>query len=141
MAGKELYTAEQMINALIKANGMKTIAARNLGCEYNTVVRYINKYSTVAKALELSQQNTGDNIESTLLEMALGRRGEDGETWKHEPNISALIFLAKVHPTMRERGYVERQEVTGKDGAPIESTHTIKFEQLDDDELDNLITE
>jgi hypothetical protein len=106
MANKEAYTKEQMMEALRAAKGMKTIAARRLGCEYRTVQRYIDKYACVREVLEESKQGMGDNIESTLLNQALGVRAEDG-TWKQEPNTSALIFIAKTHPAMRERGYGE----------------------------------
>ena len=106
MAGKRKYTAQQMIDALTAAKGMKTVAARRLGCAYNTVVSYINEYSTVKDALDEAKQSMGDSIESTLLNQALGERNGDG-TWKVEPNISALIFIAKTHPAMRERGYGE----------------------------------
>ena len=141
MAGKELYTAKQMADALIASNGMKTIAARNLGCDYNTIVRYINKYKSVAVALDLSKQRMGDRLESTALAMALGKRSDDNESWIQEPNTAMLIFLMKVHPTVKERGYTERYEVTGKDGTPVQHNHTVKFSNLSDDELDNLIQE
>jgi transcriptional regulator of acetoin/glycerol metabolism len=39
VANKEAYTKEQMIEALRATKGMKTIAARRLGCDYNTVVK------------------------------------------------------------------------------------------------------
>jgi hypothetical protein len=118
--GKEKFTKEQMVDALIAAKGMKTIAARRLGCDFNTVTRYIDKYACVREALETAKQSMGDNIESTLLNQALGTRNEDG-TWKQEPNTSALIFIAKTHPAMRERGYgeVHKMEHTGEGGDVI----------------------
>jgi hypothetical protein len=62
----------------------------------------------------------GDSIESTLLNQALGERKEDG-TWKTAPNIPALIFISKTHPSMRERGYgeVHKMEHTGEGGDVI----------------------
>jgi hypothetical protein len=106
MANREQYTAQQMIDALKATRGMKTVAARRLGCAYNTVVKYIDKYPTVKAALDETRDGMGDSIESTLLATALGERDNDGG-WKAEPNVSALIFLAKTHPAMRERGYGE----------------------------------
>lgn len=139
MANTEKYTAQQMADALIATNGMRTMAATRLGCEYRTVVRYIKKYKVCQDAENLSKQRMGDRVESTLLAMALGVRSEDGKEWKEAPNIASLIFLAKVHPTMRERGYTERHEITGKDGTPMQHNHNVKFSNLSDDELDNLI--
>lgn len=109
----EQFTAQQMIDALIATRGMKTVAAKRLGCAYNTVVRYINKYPTVKAALDETKEELGDSIESTLLAEALGQKKIDPATgrplkeWEREPNITALIFLAKTHPSMRERGYGE----------------------------------
>ena len=39
-----------MIDALIRAKGKPTVAARILGCDYKTVKRYIDNYPTVADA-------------------------------------------------------------------------------------------
>jgi hypothetical protein len=120
---KEKFTKEQMVEALIAKKGMKTIAARYLGCDLNTVTRYIDKYACVREALETAKQSMGDNIESTLLNQALGERKEDG-TWKTAPNIPALIFISKTHPSMRERGYGERKivEHSGKMEHDIKTT-------------------
>lgn len=139
MAGKDQYTAQQMIDALTKAKGMKTVAARLLGCDYKTVVRYIENYATVKQALDDSKESLGDSIETTLLAEALGIRDDNGK-WTREPNITALIFLAKTHPVMRERGYAERREVTGKDGAPMQHKVTL-LSELSDDELDDILDE
>jgi len=148
MANEKFSTGE-MINALVKARGMKTVAAKNLGCAYNTVQRYINKHPTVAAALEETKNELGDSIESTLLSEALGQKKRDPITgltlseWEKEPNITALIFLAKTHPAMRERGYGEmnysKNEHTGKDGGAIETKHTFDPTNMSDDELKNLI--
>ncbi len=108
---KEKFTAQQIADALIATNGMRTMAARQLNCDYNTVVRYIKKYKVCQDAENLSKQRMGDRVESTLLAMALGVRSDDGKKWEQEPNIASLIFLAKVHPTMRERGYTEKKEI------------------------------
>jgi hypothetical protein len=138
MGRKEKYTKEQVRDALIAKKGMKTIAARYLGCELKTVQRYIDKYACVREALETAKQGMGDNIESTLLNQALGERNQDG-TWKTEPNIPSLIFISKTHPAMRERGYGEKKmlEHTGKDGKPIQlSWPTIPQITDEDDDID-----
>lgn len=111
----EKFTADQMIAALKKARGMKTIAARALGCDYKTVVRYIEKYATVKQAFEEAQEEMADQVELTLFNQAMGVRGEDGE-YKQYPSWQLLMFLARTHPALRKRGYAERQEITGADG-------------------------
>jgi hypothetical protein len=112
----EQYTAAQMIEALKATRGMKTLAAKRLGCAYNTVVRYIDKYPTVKQAQHEAHEGLGDAVETTLISQALGKQAKDGE-YTRAPNITALIFLAKTR--FKDRGYVERSEHTGKDGEAI----------------------
>lgn len=116
------YTAEQVADAITQANGMVTHAARVLGCTRKTIYNYLERYVTVRDALEDCRENAGDRIESTLYAIAVGRPTRDGKSWEVEPNVSALIFLAKTHPAMRKRGYAERTEVTGADGGAIKFT-------------------
>lgn len=101
------YTAEQVAAALTETRGMKTLAARKLGCSYNTVQRYIDTYPTVKQALDEAHESLGDNVELTLVNEALGQRDKTGRVVR-DPNITALIFLAKTK--FKQRGYVERQE-------------------------------
>jgi hypothetical protein len=121
------YTAEEVANAILAAQGMITHAARKLGCTRKTVYNYIDRYVTVAEAVEDSRAKLGDQIETTLLTEALGKRNDKGEYTK-EPNITALIFLAKTHPAMKERGYSQRTELTGADGGAME----VRFVYPDD---------
>jgi len=110
MANKK-YTAEQMIAALQATKGMVSLAARHLGCSLNTVQSYINEYPTVKAAREQERDKMGDAVELALYDEAVNKR-----------NITALIFMAKT--LFKDRGYVERQEVTGKDGGAIEVVYT-----------------
>lgn len=114
----EKFTAEQVAEALTETRGMKTLAAKRLGCAYNTIVRYINKYASVREALDRAHESLGDQVELALFDEAVNKR-----------NTAALIFLAKTK--FKSRGYVERVETTGKDGGPIQLDVTA----LSDDEL------
>lgn len=140
MAGKNQYTAAQMIEALQKSNGMITYAADYLGCAYNTVRRYIDNYPTVKEAFEDSKTRMGDRVESTLYTIAVGKPTRDGKGWEIEPNVTALIFLAKTHPAMRQRGYAERKEfANATDEAGNVEPFEVKFtypEGVDDDATD-----
>ena len=101
----EKYTTAQMIEALREKHGNLSAAARFLGCSRNTISRYINTYSTV--------QAVADEERETLIDFAenqLFKQVQDG-------NITAIIFTLKT--IGKSRGYVERQEVTGKDGGAI----------------------
>lgn len=118
MANKDKYSAKQMADAIYKSKGMLTIAARQLGCSYNTVRSYIDRYATVKEAYDEASEVTGDEIELTLLNKALGKRDDKGN-WTQLPDTTALIFLAKTK--LKHRGYVERNEVTGADGGAVRS--------------------
>jgi hypothetical protein len=99
------YTAQQMIDALVATKGMKTLAAVRLGCAYNTVQSYIEKYPTVREAYETAHSKMGDAVELKLYDKAM-----NGDT-------TAMIFMLKTK--FRERGYSERFEMTGKGGGAI----------------------
>jgi len=88
------YTVDEMVNALTKARGMKTLAAKALGCAYNTVSRYINEYPEVAQAALDARENMLDAVELKLFENCM-----KGDT-------TALIFTLKT--TGRKRGYAEK---------------------------------
>ena len=115
------YTAKQVIEAITKAQGMPARAAQLLGCSPSTVYRHIQKSPSVREAFEDARHHIADRIEGTLLNQALGRRDPDSGGWAQVPNITALIFLAKTHPAMRERGYGEKRynEHAGADGGAI----------------------
>lgn len=101
----ERYTAAQMIEALRLTKGMVYIAAERLGCSYQTVYNYCERYPSV-KA-ELSNQ---DGIIDDTAELKLIQAIYSGEAWAVKYRLSTKG---------RNRGYVERQEITGKDGEPM----------------------
>lgn len=100
------FTAEQVAEALRAAGGLVTVTADRLGCTPLTVRHYMQKCPTVRQAWEDASDRILDFGESKLIE-----RVREGEGW-------AICFLLKTKG--RKRGYVERQEVTGADGGPIE---------------------
>lgn len=91
------YTAQQMIDALEATRGMKTLTAKRLGCAYQTVQRYINKYPTVKQAYLDAHNMMGDAVELKLYEKAMS-----GDT-------TAMIFMLKTK--FRERGYSEKYQI------------------------------
>ena len=98
MAGKEKYKQEQVIEAIQATKGQLTLTARHLGCSYETVVRYVNRYSKVKASLAVERNKMGDAVELALYDEAVNQR-----------NIAALIFLAKTK--FKERGYTERHDI------------------------------
>jgi hypothetical protein len=99
------YTKQQMADALRHTKGQITLAAQYLGCAYNTMRAYIDKYPELDDIMKEETSKMGDEVELALYDEAVNNR-----------NTAALIFLAKTK--FKNRGYIERQEVTGADGAP-----------------------
>jgi hypothetical protein len=115
----EAFTPDQIIEALRAEHGFVAAAARRLGCAENTIRRYINNYPEVAEVHTEAFETAGDNVEYALYDEAVNQR-----------NTAALIFLAKTR--FRNRGYTERQELTGANGGPVAITVHIVDEAADD---------
>jgi hypothetical protein len=118
----EKFTVDQMIAAIKANSGMITHVADSLGCSYNTVRNYMAKHPTVKQAMDDAKTRMADRIETTLYTIAVGKPTKDGKAWEQEPNVTALIFLAKTHPAMRERGYAERTELANAPGETFQLT-------------------
>ena len=99
------YTPEQIIGALEQSKGMISPAARALGCDRNTIKRYLKEYTAVAQAIADEREATTDLAENKLYE-AIQR----GEAW-------AICFYLKCQG--KQRGYIEKAEITGAGGGPV----------------------
>jgi hypothetical protein len=101
----EKYSTETIIKAITDAKGNLTLAAKSLGCSRTTIHRYVNQYATVRAVYEEMNETAIDFVENRLMKAI------------DEGNITAIIFFLKTKA--RHRGYVERHEVTGKDGGEL----------------------
>jgi hypothetical protein len=117
MSGKRERTAEKLIQAIHESKGLLTLAAKKAGVTYWTLWKYTKDYPTVAKAVEESKEGLLDLAEAKLYQEI------------NNNNMTAIIFFLKTKG--KSRGYIERQEVTGKDGTPFMGT----AQELTDDEL------
>ena len=99
------YTPEQVAEAVREAHGLVSHAAKRLGCCDNTVRQYMKDFPEVAAARHDAREAMKD-----LGEAALWKAVSAGEGW-------AVCFYLKTQA--KDRGYIERQEHTGADGAPI----------------------
>jgi hypothetical protein len=86
-------------------NGNVAAMARRLRCSRGAIQRRIDRSPALLTALEDARESMIDNTESALYKKIL-----DGDT-------TAIIFFLKTRG--KSRGYVERQEVTGKDGEEV----------------------
>lgn len=103
---KKQFPTEEIAEALEKFNGYVYLAADSIGCTPKTIYRRIESTAWLAEKLDSIR---GKELDVT--EMALHKAILDGEPW-------AIQFKLKTQG--KDRGYVERQEVTGADGGAIE---------------------
>lgn len=106
MPRKNKFTVTQVVDAIKDAKGFLSTAARHLDCDYKTVQNYAKRYPTVQEAINEERETVKDLAEGSLFsEIKNG-------------NITAIIFYLKTQG--KDRGYVERQEFTGKGGEPLQ---------------------
>ena len=111
----------QIEKALQATGGFMSLAAQRLGCSYKTVWRRVQGSAKLQAALTEICDKKQDVAEAALMK-AIG----SGEAW-------AVCFYLKCKG--KARGYVERQELTGKDGGPIISQEV----DVPDAELDKIL--
>ena len=102
MANK--YSKKRVIQALL-ASGTQSGAARILGCSRNTIISYIAKDATIHAAVEEARESFIDLAESKLMDNV------------SEGHPASVFFTLKT--LGKSRGYIERVESTGAEGAPI----------------------
>lgn len=105
---EQRYTAEQVIEAIKKARGIKAVVARSLGCDRSTVNNYIERYPTVKRAYEEQREVIIDIAEGQLIKKVdsgewdavkyvLSTLGKDrgyGDTIKHEGGLTIKVIYA-----------------------------------------------
>lgn len=112
MGRKAKVTPAQVSKALQDAHGLQAAAARNLRVSRTTISNYIKDNPSVKAAYDDVNETTIDFVEGELLKNI--RNG----------NIIAQIFYLKTKA--KHRGYIERTELTGKEGAPLFDPSTMK---------------
>lgn len=105
MGAPKKYTVAQIEEALRQTMGAITLAAERLGASYNTVRRYVDRSPNLQKLIEHYRERRVDKAELKL-EQAL----TNGEPW-------AISLVLKT--LGRNRGYVERKEITGAEGDDV----------------------
>jgi hypothetical protein len=109
---KQHYTEDEICDAIVQANGLIMVAARNLKLTRDAIYKRAKSSEKVKEAIKMAREELIDLAESRLRVAVL-----NGEPWAIQ---LALKTLGK------ERGYVERLENTGLDGGAIK-TQTILY--------------
>ncbi len=109
MAVNRKFSIAQIATALKDNKGFRTAAARQLGCATTTVTTYINRHKKLQALAHELREEMLDFAESKLLEnISNGCR-------------SSIFFFLKCQG--KDRGYIERTEFAGVEGAPFVVAH------------------
>jgi hypothetical protein len=103
--GKPNLDPKTVADVLRRACGICQVAANELNCSRDAVEKQIQKHPEVAAAAREGNEIINDLAEAKLVD-AIRR----GESW-------AITFRLKTKA--KDRGYVERQELTGTGGRDI----------------------
>ena len=103
--GNGKYTAAQVIEAIEKSAGIISTIATRLDCAWHTADKYIHKFPTALKAYNDECERVKDRAEAVILKAI---NAEDVQTAKWYLTLKA-----------KDRGYVQRQEVSGPEGWAI----------------------
>lgn len=105
------YTELRVSKALIAAQGLISTAAKNMGCNRNTVYECIKRYN-LEDVVHDAREAAIDHVESLLMKAMNGG------------DVHAMIFFLKTQG--KSRGYVERSEHDlNPDDKPIRFTMNI----------------
>ncbi|MBU1065372.1 helix-turn-helix domain-containing protein [bacterium] len=95
---KEIFSVEQVVVAIEKAHGIKSQAARLLGCNRQTITNYIDRHEVIKAAFEDAKESFVDMAESKLFENI-----EKGD-------VTSIIFCLKT--LGKDRGYLESAKIS-----------------------------
>lgn len=104
-----------------------TEIAKSLGLSRRTIHSYIEKDKAMKEIYDDVRESLIDLCETQLTNLIKGvpkyEKQDDGTHkfigWTERPSEAAIIFTLKTRG--KDRGYVERTELTGKDGASLVS--------------------
>lgn len=99
------FTKEKVIEALNANFGMVYLAAKSLDCQPKTIYNYIERWPDLQEVINKHRGELLDTAELKLKQKVLA-----GDNW-------AIGFTLKT--IGKDRGYVDRQEITGEDGQPF----------------------
>jgi len=109
------FTAEQVIEAVKDSDGVIALVARRLHCGWTTAHDYIYRYPTAKAALENETNQLYDEAERIIYTNIRLLRERQEREGRPVESYDAWRMLTQTRRG-RERGFSERQEVTGADG-------------------------
>lgn len=111
-----------VLDELERNNFHITNACKKIGIERKTFYNWLEADQDFAEKYLAIQEEDLDNSELTLRRLRDGvpKVDEDGnfKGWEIRPDVLAVMFHLKTKG--KGRGYIERQEITGKDGSSLD---------------------
>jgi hypothetical protein len=119
MSKTNMYTAAQFIKAIPGTGGVIRAIARNVGCAWDTAKKYIEDHPTVKAAYQNEREAIGDVSESLIyrnVQLALEKQDKTREPV--DTGDAKWVLSRK----FKDRGWSERQEVSGPEGGTLRLT-------------------
>lgn len=117
---------EAILNALAQTSGIVSSACKAANVSRMTYYRYYNKDPDFKEKADDVKELQKDFAESLIL-----KKMKEGDT-------TMIIFYAKTQ--MKDRGYTERREITGKDGEDLIRSKEIDLTKLTDEQRKVLLS-
>lgn len=117
---------KQVLQALEDKHGIITEACKSIGLNRSTFYLWVNNDPEFKAAVDEITETAIDYVESKLFEKITGvehltGHDRDGNEiiYSIPPSDTAIIFFLKTKA--KKRGYVERSELTGANGGPVQT--------------------
>lgn len=117
---------KEVLEALAKNSGIVASTCRACNISRFTFYKWYNNDSEFAEKVDDVKELQKDFAESLIL-----KKMKEGDT-------TMIIFYAKTQ--MKDRGYTERQELTGKDGADLLAGQQVDISKLTEEQRKVLLT-
>lgn len=117
---------EDLLTALAQTSGIVSSACKAANVSRMTYYRYYNEDPEFREKADDVKELQKDFAESLIL-----KKMKEGDT-------TMIIFYAKTQ--MKDRGYTERKEITGKDGEDLIRSKEIDLTKLTDEQREVLLS-
>ena len=123
------YTAADYLAAIPGSAGVISTIAARVGCAWSTAKKDIEGFATVKQAYQDEVNKNLDRAESLIFANIQFGLNEQKAEQKPVDSADARWYLRMKG---KDRGYVERQEVTGAEGGPVQFVKVIDLTEDDD---------
>jgi hypothetical protein len=117
---------KEFIEAFAKSLALVASTCRKVGITPPTFYNWYNDDPVFAAKVDEIRELAKDSVEAKIY-----KKIDEGDT-------TMLIFYAKTK--MKDRGYVERQEFTGKDGKDLMAQQEVDLSTLTDEQREALLS-